>query len=81
MDSIMSKLVLAIAVIVFLVLVVKILSRKVVAALIFIPLFFWLIHPRLRDELFRISLPIISVLLLLLAMLLGLRMIIRGRIR
>ena len=81
LDSIVSVLVLGLAILGFLALAIRIISKKVAMALLLMALFFWLIHPRLRDELFRISLPIISVMLPLLLMLLGLRMIIRGRIR
>ncbi len=81
MDSVVSVLISAFISLAFLALVVRIISKRVAAALTVVWLLFCVIHPVLRQQILSIVSPLMGVILPLLLMLLGLRIIIRGKVR
>ena len=81
MDSVVSFLVSALVSLALLALVVRIVSRRVAAALMLAWLFFFVIHPVLRQQIMSVVTPPTGIVLSLLLTLLGLRIILRGKIR
>lgn len=81
MDSVVSVLISAFLALAFLALVVRIISKRVAAVLMLVWLFFCVIHPVLRQQILSVVSPLVGVILPLLLMLLGLRIIIRGKVR
>ena len=78
-EPIVSVLALAFAILALLALAIKILSRAIVGGLVLLIIFFYVINPRLREHILSISFPLIGAILPLLLVILGLRMIIRGK--
>ena len=81
LDSVVSVLVFAFISLAALALVVKIVSKRVAAALVLVWIFFCGIHPILREQMLSIVAPLIGAILPLLLILLALRVIIRVKMR
>lgn len=79
MDSIVSTLMFILMILAFLALAVRVITKKVAAALALAWLFFYGIHPGLREGILTVFFPLLKILVPLLLMLLGLGIIIRGK--
>jgi hypothetical protein len=78
-NSIVLLLALTLIILASLALAIRIFSRRIVIAVISVVLFFWVIHPQLRNELLAAFSPLVSVITPLLLILLGLQIMRRTR--
>ena len=80
-NSLVSILISIFLSLLFLVLLNKVIPRGVAVALMLLMLLFWVIHPALRQEILCIAMPITGAILPLLLIVLGLLIMIRGKVR
>ena len=80
MDSIISVLLSVFLSLALLVLMTKVIPRGVTICLVVLWLF-CMVHPRLRQQILSIALPPMGAILPLLLIILGLRIMIRGKVR
>ena len=81
LNSLVSILISIFLSLVFIVSLNKIIPRKIAVAIMLVLFLFWVIHPMLRQEILSVVVPITGAILLLLLIILGLRIMIRGKIR
>ena len=81
LDSVISVLALTFMGLAILTLIIRIISKRVTVVLALIWLFFYVVDPRLREQVLSTANPVIRGIAPLLLMLLALRMIIRGKLR
>ncbi len=79
MNSIVSALMFILIILAFLALAIKVITKKVAAVLVLAWLFFYGIHPGLREGISAIFYPLLKTVAPLLLILLGLGMIIRRK--
>lgn len=81
LNSLVSILISIFLSLVFLVCLTKVIPRGIAVALMLAMLLFWVIHPMLRQEILSIAMPITGAILPLLLIIVGLLIMIRGKVR
>jgi len=81
LDSVVAVLISVLMGLATLALITRIISKRGVAILGLLWLFFCVIHPRLRERILSTVAPLIGAVLPLILILLALRIIIRGKVR
>ena len=59
----------------------KLIPKRIAMAIMLLVLFFWMIHPTLRQKILSIAMPVAGAILPLLLVILGIRIMIRGKIK